>query len=137
MLRVALGTAVIGVTAVVTGIVTGIPSIAWFGAGAGAFGLMLMIVNARLERQRRDAESAAAAPTRRYNARHSDYGPSDRPAPDALIHDNHDVERGLAREEHSQHHDTGPRERDISKYLAFEEINRSHMRASKDRGKRS
>jgi hypothetical protein len=32
MLRVALGTAVIGVTAVVTGIVTGIPSIAWFSA---------------------------------------------------------------------------------------------------------
>ena len=137
MLRVALGTAVIGVIAVVTGIVTGIPSIAWFSAGAGAFGLILMIVNARLERQRRDAESAAAAQTRRLDARHPDYGPSDRPAPDALIHDDRAVHRGLAREEHSEHKDTGPRELDISKYLAFEEINRSHMRASKDRGTRS
>jgi hypothetical protein len=137
MLRVAQAVAVIGVAAVVVGFLTDNPIIAWLSVGVGALGLILIIVNARLERQRREAEAHAAAPTRRYNARHPDYGPSDRPAPDALIHDNHDVERGLAREEHSQHKDTGPRERDISKYLAFEQLNRTHIRASKDRGKSS
>jgi hypothetical protein len=132
MLRLALAVAVIGVAAVVAGFVTGNPIIAWFSAVAGALGLILMIVNAGLERQRRNA---AAAQARRYGARHSDYGPSARPASDAPIRDSHEVERGLARSQYAQHHDTGPRERDISKYRAFEEINRTHIRASKDRGK--
>jgi hypothetical protein len=135
MLRVAQAIAVIGVAAVVAGIVTGNPIIAWSSSAVGAFGLILMIVNARLERQRREAEAAAAARTHRYGTRQSDYGPSGRPAPDAPIHNSRDVERGLARDQYAQHHDTGPRERDISKYRAFEEINRTHIRASKDRGK--
>jgi hypothetical protein len=61
MLIVALVMAVIGLTALVTAVITNNEVIAWVCIGASAFGVVLLIVDAVRERQRRDGTSKAAA----------------------------------------------------------------------------
>ena len=61
MLIVALVMAVIGLAALVTAVITNNQVIAWVCIGASAFGVVLLIVDAIRERQRRDGTSKAAA----------------------------------------------------------------------------
>jgi hypothetical protein len=71
MLIVALVMAVIGLAALVTAVVTSNEVIAWVCIGASVIGVVLLIVDALRERQRRDAgstaepvdDAAAGAPT--------------------------------------------------------------------------
>jgi hypothetical protein len=58
MLIVALVMAVIGLAALVTAVVTSNEVIAWVCIGASVIGVVLLIVDALRERQRRDAEGA-------------------------------------------------------------------------------
>jgi hypothetical protein len=135
MLLVVLAVAVISLAAVATGGLTANPGIAWLGIAASLFGFVLLVVDALRERERRDAESAAEVV--RFDTRYPDYAPADRPPHDAPIHDDHEVEREVIREERVLHPDTGPREQDISGIRATETIGDTHFRAAKDRGKRS
>ena len=73
------------------------------------------------------------APVLAYDAHYPDYGLHDRPAHDAPIHDDHEVEREIFREEEVLHSDTGPREPDISRLQAFETMDADHFRARKGR----
>lgn len=59
MLIVALVMAVIGLAALVTAVVTSNEAIAWVCIGASVIGVVLLIVDALRERQRRDAQPAA------------------------------------------------------------------------------
>jgi type IV secretory pathway VirB10-like protein len=59
MLIVALVMAVIGLAALVTAVVTSNEVIAWVCIGASVIGVLLLIVDALRERQRRDAEAVA------------------------------------------------------------------------------
>jgi hypothetical protein len=136
MLLVVLVIAVISLVAVAAGGVTANSGIAWFGIGASLFGFVLLIVDALRERERRDAETAAAEVVH-FGTHYPDYAPSDRPPHDAPIHDDHEVDREVMREERVLHSDTGPRERDISGIRAAETIGDTHFRAAKDRGKPS
>lgn len=60
MLIVALVMAVIGLAALVTAVVTSNEVIAWVCIGASVIGVILLIVDALRERQRRDATPAEA-----------------------------------------------------------------------------
>jgi hypothetical protein len=60
MLIVALVMAVIGLAALVTAVVTSNEVIAWVCIGASVIGIVLLIVDALRERQRRDAEAEGA-----------------------------------------------------------------------------
>lgn len=62
MLIVALVMAVIGLAALVTAVVTSNEVIAWVCIGASVIGVLLLIVDALRERQRRDAETVAEPP---------------------------------------------------------------------------
>lgn len=62
MLIVALVMAVIGLAALVTAVVTSNEIIAWVCIGASVFGVILLIVDALRERQKRDAAPAAESP---------------------------------------------------------------------------
>jgi hypothetical protein len=59
MLIVALVMAVIGLAALVTAVVTGNEAIAWVCIGASVIGVVLLIVDALRERQRRDGKPVA------------------------------------------------------------------------------
>lgn len=59
MLIVALVMAVIGLAALVTAVVTSNQVIAWVCIGASVIGVVLLIIDALRERQRRDATPAA------------------------------------------------------------------------------
>ena len=59
MLIVALVMAVIGLAALVTAVVTGNQVIAWVCIGASVIGVVLLIIDALRERQRRDATPSA------------------------------------------------------------------------------
>jgi hypothetical protein len=59
MLIVALVMAVIGLAALVTAVVTSNEAIAWVCIGASAIGVVLLIVDALREHQRRNAQPAA------------------------------------------------------------------------------
>jgi hypothetical protein len=59
MLIVALVMAVIGLAALVTAVVTSNEAIAWVCIGASVIGVVLLIVDAVRERQRRDAQPTA------------------------------------------------------------------------------
>ena len=58
MLIVALVMAIIGLAALVTAVVTSNEVIAWVCIGASVIGVVLLIIDALRERQRRDAEGA-------------------------------------------------------------------------------
>ena len=60
MLIVALVMAIIGLAALVTAVVTSNEVIAWVCIGASVIGVVLLIIDALRERQRRDAETAPA-----------------------------------------------------------------------------
>lgn len=137
MLFIVLAVAVVSWAAVATAGVTSNPGIASFGIGASVVGLVLLVLQALRERERRDDESAAEEEVLRFGAHYPDYAPSDRPPHDAPVHDDHEAEREVMREERVLHSDTGPRERDISRIRANETIGDTHFRAAKDRGKRS
>lgn len=137
MLLVVLAFAVIAAGALVIAVIFTNAAIAWLCVAASLVGLVLMIVEALRERDQRAAKLAAEAQVLAYDAHYPDYGPHDRPAHDAPIHDDHEVEREIVREEEVLHPDTGPREPDISRWRAFETMDSDHFRAGKDRGKRS
>jgi hypothetical protein len=59
MLIIALVMAVIGLAALVTAVVTSNEVIAWVCIGASVIGVVLLIIDALRERQRRDAPAAA------------------------------------------------------------------------------
>jgi hypothetical protein len=61
MLIVALVMATIGLAALVTAVVTSNAVIAWVCIGASVIGVLLLIVDALRERQRRDTEQGTAA----------------------------------------------------------------------------
>jgi hypothetical protein len=75
MLIVALVLAVIGLAALVTAVVTGNEVIAWVCIAASVIGVVLLIVDALRERQKRDDGDADAD-----DSRSTDYAPT--PAPD-------------------------------------------------------
>jgi hypothetical protein len=137
MLLIVLALALIAAGAMVIAVVSTNAAIAWLCVAASLVGLVLMVFDALRERDRHTAELAAEAPVLAYDAHYPDYGPHDRPAHDAPIHDDHEVEREIVREEEVLHPDTGPREPDISRLRAFETMDGDHFRAGKDRGKRS
>jgi hypothetical protein len=64
MLIIALGLAVIGLAALVFAVVTGNELIAWVCIAASVLGVVLLIVDALQERQRRGADAAANEPAR-------------------------------------------------------------------------
>lgn len=64
MLIAALVMAVIGLAALVTAVVTSNEVIAWVCIGASAIGVLLLIVDAVRERQRRESEAAGPATKR-------------------------------------------------------------------------
>jgi hypothetical protein len=104
MLIVALVMAVIGLAALVTAVVTSNELIAWVCIGASVIGVVLLIVDAVRERQRRDetptgkeeAETGkhevepAAPPAQTYDA---DY-PEETPARDTEVTEAHDIGEG-------------------------------------------
>jgi hypothetical protein len=61
MLIVALVMAIIGLAALVTAVVTSNEVIAWVCIGASVIGVVLLIIDALRERQRRDAEGGGEA----------------------------------------------------------------------------
>ena len=63
MLIIALGLAVIGLAALVFAVVTGNELIAWVCIGASVLGVVLLIIDALQERQRREAGTAGKEPT--------------------------------------------------------------------------
>ncbi len=62
MLIIALGLAVIGLAALVFAVVTGNELIAWVCIGASVLGVVLLIIDALQERQRREAGGAGNEP---------------------------------------------------------------------------
>ena len=76
MLIVALGLAVIGLAALVFAVITGNELIAWVCIGASVLGVVLLIVDALQERQRRGAGTADNEPAA-ADAKTSDEGASD------------------------------------------------------------
>jgi hypothetical protein len=62
MLIIALGLAVIGLAALVFAVVTGNELIAWVCIGASVLGVVLLIIDALQERQRREAGTAGKEP---------------------------------------------------------------------------
>src|ERR1700758_1065300 len=73
MLIVALVMAVIGLAALVTAVVTSNEIIAWVCIGASVIGVVLLIVDAVRERQRRDAKPAAEPETTADDEYDADY----------------------------------------------------------------
>jgi hypothetical protein len=132
MLLVVLGFAVFAAAALAIAVVSTNAAIAWLCVAASLVGLVLMVFDARRERERR-AREAAEVPVLAYDAHYPDYGLRERPAHDAPIHDDHEVEREIFREEKVLHPDTGPREPDISRLQAFENMDADHFRARKGR----
>lgn len=133
MLFVVLGFAVVAAAALAIAVVSTNAAIAWLCVAASLVGLVLMVFDALRERERRAGELAAEAPVLAYDAHYPDYGLHERPAHDAPIHDDHEVEREIVREEEVLHPDTGPREQDISRLQAFETMDADHFRARKGR----
>lgn len=74
MLIVALVMAVIGLAALVTAVVTGNEIIAWVCIAASVIGVVLLIIDALLERQKRDTTPAAdsAADEEEFDAEYPD-----------------------------------------------------------------
>src|SRR5262245_29797456 len=78
MLIVALVMAVIGLAALVTAVVTSNEVIAWVCIGASVIGVVLLIVDALRERQRRDTEADAGDDTADdYDAEYPDESAGD------------------------------------------------------------
>jgi type II secretory pathway pseudopilin PulG len=132
MLLVVLVFAILAAAALAIAVVSTNAAIAWLCVAASLVGLVLMVFDALRARQRRP-ELAAEAPVLAYDAHYPDYGLHERPAHDAPIHDDHEVEREIFREEEVLHPDTGPREPDISRLQAFETMDRDHFRGRKGR----
>jgi hypothetical protein len=128
--------AIVSWAAVVTAGVTSSTAIAGVAIAASLIGLTLLVFDAFRARERRKAESATGGLVR-IGARYPDYGAFDRAPQDALIHDDHEVDREIMREERVLHSDTGPRQRDISGLRARETIADTHFRWGKDHGGRS
>jgi len=82
MLIVALVMAVIGLAALVTAVVTSNEAIAWVCIGASVIGVVLLIVDALRERQRRDARPAEADKTASEHEYDAEY-PEEQAAEDA------------------------------------------------------
>jgi hypothetical protein len=132
MLLVVLVFAILAAAGLAIAVVTTNAAIAWLCVAASLVGLVLMVFDARRERDRR-AQEAAEAPVLAYDAHYPDYGLHERPAHDAPIHDDHEVEREIFREEEVLHPDTGPQEPDISRLQAFESMDGDHFGARKGR----
>ncbi|HZA12791.1 DUF308 domain-containing protein [Mycobacterium sp.] len=96
MLIVALVMAVIGLAALVTAVVTSNEVIAWVCIGASVIGVVLLIVDALRERQRRDAQTAGTdedtaaqetqpdQPTETFDAEYPDESTAAEPEHDAV-----------------------------------------------------
>ena len=99
MLIVALVMAVIGLAALVTAVVTSNEAIAWVCIGASVIGVVLLIVDALRERQRRDAQPVADDETTDDQGFDAEY-PDDQVAEEApAVEDK--VSEGETPEEHS------------------------------------
>jgi hypothetical protein len=133
MLFVVLAIAVVCWAAVAAAGVTGNLGIGAFSIGASLCGLALLMLVVRRERKQRDAELATGELVH-IGAHYPDYAASDHPPHDALIHDDHQVERDIIREERVLDSDTGPRQPDISRMRARETMGEGHFRAGRDRG---
>jgi hypothetical protein len=128
--------AVVSWAAVIAAGVTSSAVIGAVGIGASLIGLAVLSVDALWRREQRKAKSARRDPIH-IGARYPDYGASERPPRDALIHDDREVDREIMREERVLNSDTGPRQRDISGLRARETISDTHFRWGKDHGDRT
>lgn len=80
MLIISLGLAVIGLAALVFAVITSNELVAWVCIGASVLGVVLLIIDALQERQRREAGGGA---------------PAHIPADDAESHDDHDDDAAI------------------------------------------
>jgi hypothetical protein len=128
MLIVVLALCVVGATALATAIVTGNGFVAWVAIAACIIGFALLIVDLQRVRQRREAVKLPRMDVGPFGRHISDYAASARPAHDTPIHDDHEIERDVVREERVLHPDTGPLEPDISAEEANETMRRFFFR---------
>jgi hypothetical protein len=135
MFFVLVAIAVLSWVAVIVTFVTNNLAIGIFSMVASLCGLALLVVGSMRERERR-ADELHAKDRLQSGARYADYAAEERPSHDALVHDDHEVERGIIREDRVLQSDTGPRQRDISGIRAREMIGETHFRPGRDRGGR-
>jgi hypothetical protein len=124
MLIVVLVLCVVGWTALATAVVTENGFVGWVTIAACLVGLTMLIVDLQRTRQRRDVVSLPTTDVPPFGRHISDYAASARPAHDAPIHDDHEIERDVVREEWVLHPDTGPLEPDVSAEEANETMRR-------------
>jgi hypothetical protein len=135
MLLIVLVLAVVSWVFVVTAGVTGSPGFGWMSIGASLAGLALLILDEIGERKRRRSVRAEDNGVLRSDVHYVDYRASDRPAHDAPVHDDHEVERSVQREE--LHIETGSGSTDVSGARASDTISGTHFLPGHDRGKLS
>lgn len=135
MLLVVLVLAAASWVLVTIGSVTQMHWLAWAGIGLALVGLLVLLVD-KLRNRGNSAESADEDDAVRIGGHFPDYDASARPPHDAMIHDDHEVEREVWKEEDFVHHDDGPRDLDLSGFRAADTIGETHFRADRDRGSR-
>lgn len=126
MLIVVSALCVVGMAALATALVAGTGFVAWVTIAACLAGFALLVVDLQRARQRPEAVGLPRSDIGPFGRHISDYAASTRPAHDAPIHDDHEIERDVVREERVLHPDTGPFERDVS----AEEVNETMRRFS-------
>jgi hypothetical protein len=136
MVIVVLIMLIIGLAALATTVVTGAEVIVWVSIGACVVGLILLIVTAPREGQRPDDATVPRNDVAPFGPHIPDYSASSRPAADALIHDDHEIERDVVREERVLHLDTGPLDPDVSEEEAIESTRHTSYHGRRGRGNR-
>ncbi|MUL65974.1 hypothetical protein BOO86_15970 [Mycobacterium sp. CBMA 234] len=134
MLLVVLVLAAASWVLVTIGSVTQMHWLAWAGIGLAVVGLVVLLVD---KLRNRGSRSESVDDDAVQIGKHfPDYDASAHPAHDAMVHDDHEVEREMWKEEDFVHHDDGPSDLDISGFRAADTIGDTHFRADRDRGGR-
>ena len=100
MLIVSLGLAVIGLAALVFAVITSNELVAWVCIGASVLGVILLIIDALQERQRRESGPAIAA---HDSDGHHDDEATDYPADDASAHPDSETADESVSDDHTNH----------------------------------
>jgi hypothetical protein len=135
MLFVVLALALVSWLLVVAGGITDSLPIGAVGIVLSLVGLTLLVGERMWKREQREA-LAGADGLIQFGAHFPDYAAGAHPPHDAMVHDDHEVERDLMREEDVVHPDNGPRDYDISRVRARETIRDTHFRGGQDHGRK-